>query len=386
MPSLDIMQQSQSHVQRPDVGSKSKAKLAKAAPDQSSDSSTFGLGSEPDIIEIYDEEEPTASHALAEESIQVDVVNKGASQVGYDEIEAKNIGRRRKSNMYPTACVADLDMDIAEDDALSPDKLRAQLERLYAAIVVTVVALWKHVVRLRSWRDIKRTVLFSVVWSVAWLFDMLIPISIAFLMESITYPPARILCFPPAPPSVVDPKTKTGGVQKWPSGVIASDSSITGAPEELKGEGVEQEAQNFVNSIALVAISTSAGKHPQVDPHDDNTAPDQTNMTEDISNDKGATYGKEANKEHDRTKKPVSNDYLYLRLGPFMHMISAVLADTWERFGNALIPTPPLPAEQPRDTLSACLTVPMPPPPSSDERPTPNIDFEAAGQVDYNIP
>jgi hypothetical protein len=41
-----------------------------------------------------------------------------------------------------------------------------------------------------------------------------------------------------------------------------------------------------------------------------------------------------------------------------MHLISE-LVDTWERFGNALSPTPPFPVEQPRLTLSACLLPPF---------------------------
>lgn len=41
-----------------------------------------------------------------------------------------------------------------------------------------------------------------------------------------------------------------------------------------------------------------------------------------------------------------------------MHMISEVV-DTWERFGNALSPTPPFPVEQPRMALAACLLPPL---------------------------
>lgn len=251
-----------------------------AVPEQNSDSSISGLGSEPDIIESYDEEVPTASHALAEESIQADADNKGASQLGHDEIEVKNIGWNEKAQCVPQPVVggmrneelwtlirrfnkqvfevrsieavplADLDMNIAEDDAFSPDKLRAQLERLYMTIIVSLVSLWKHIVRLRSWRETQRTAAFLAVYSIAWLFDLLVPVGIVFLMALIVYPPARNICFPPVPPSIVD--SKTGGVQKPPSGILASDASITGAPEKHEGEGIEQEAHSFVNSIASV--------------------------------------------------------------------------------------------------------------------------------------
>ncbi|KAM0449844.1 hypothetical protein ACHAO4_007146 [Trichoderma viride] len=356
-----------------------------AASDQNSGSSISALSSEPEIIESYGEEVPTASHALAEESIQADAENKGASQIEHDEIEVKNIGWNKEPHHVPQPVVggmrneelwvlirrfnkqvfevrsidkaplADLDMNIAEDDVFSPEKLRAQLERLYMTVIVSVIGLWKHIVRLRSWRETQRTEAFLAVYSIAWLLDLLVPVGIAFLMVLIAYPPARTFCFPPVPPSIVD--SKTGGVQKPPSGVLANDSSITGAPEKHEGEGVEQEAHSFVNSIASVVISTSAGKHPQGDPHDDNTAPDPTNVTADISNAKDATDGKEIDPEHDKTKKPVSN-IVWSKTGPLMHLLSEVV-DTWERFGNALSPTPPFPVERPRMTLAACLLPPL---------------------------
>lgn len=251
-----------------------------AASDQSSDPSILGPSSEPEIIESYDEPVPTASHALAEESIQAEAENKGASQIDHDEIEVKNIGWNEKAQYVPRPVVGglrneelwtvirrfnkqvfevrsieavpldDLDMNVADDDAFSPDKLRATLERFYMTVVISVVSLWKHIARLRSWREGKRTAAFLAVYSVAWLFDLLVPIAIVFLMALIVYPPARTFCFPPVPPSIVD--SRTGGVQKPPSGVLASDNTITGAPEKHEGEGVEQEAHSFVNTIASV--------------------------------------------------------------------------------------------------------------------------------------
>ncbi|PTB63150.1 hypothetical protein BBK36DRAFT_1171950 [Trichoderma citrinoviride] len=354
-----------------------------AATDLSSEPSSLGAGSEPEIIEGYDEQVPTASHALAEESIQTggEAESKGASQLEHDEVEVKNIGWNKNAQFVPQPVVgglrneelwtlirrfnqqifevrriedtplADLDMNIADDDAFSPDKLRATLERFYMTVVVPLVSLWKHIVRLRSWREWKRTASFLAVYSVAWLLDLLVPTVLVFLMVLIAYPPARAYCFPPVPPSIVD--SKTGGVQKPPAGVLASDTSVTGAPEKHEGEGVEQEAHSFVNSIASVVVATSAGKNPQGDPHDDNTAPDPTNLTDDIAKAKAATDGKPTDTVHDKTKKPVSS-MVWTKTGLLMHMLSDFI-DTWERFGNALSPTPPFPVEKPRMTLAACL-------------------------------
>jgi hypothetical protein len=253
-----------------------------AATDQSSEPASLLAGSEPEIIEAYDEQVPTASHALAEESIQADdqAASKGASQLGHDDVEVKNIGWNQKAQSVPqpvvgglrneelwtlirrfnqqvfevrsidTVPLADLDMNVAEDDVFSPDKLRATLERFYMTVVVSLFSLWKHIVRLRSWRESKRTASFLAVYSLAWLLDLVVPTVIVFFMVLIAYPPARTFCFPPVPPSIVD--SKTGGAQKPPAGVLASDSSVTGAPEKHEGEGVEQEAHSFVNSIASV--------------------------------------------------------------------------------------------------------------------------------------
>jgi len=119
-------------------------------------------------------------------------------------------------------------------------------------VAVGFFSAWKHVVRIRSWREWKRTLGFLVVYSAAWLFELLIPTFLAFLIVLIVYPPSRSFCFPHAPPSLID--SKTGGVQTPAAGVLGSDDSVTGAPEKNKGEAVEQEAHSFVNSISSVRI------------------------------------------------------------------------------------------------------------------------------------
>lgn len=58
------------------------------------------------------------------------------------------------------------------------------------------------------------------------------------LITLILYPKSRGILFPPAPISLVD--SKSGGVQKPKAGVLGSHESATGAPENHKGEAVEQ--------------------------------------------------------------------------------------------------------------------------------------------------
>lgn len=102
-------------------------------------------------------------------------------------------------------------------------------------------------------------------------------------------------------------------------------------------------------------VSLTAGKHPQGDPHDDSSTPDPTKITEDISNakDNAGRGGSDTVAVHDKTKKPVS-EVVWVKARPTMHMLADV-ADTWERFSNALSPTPPFQTRRPRLTLAACL-------------------------------
>ena len=70
--------------------------------------------------------------------------------------------------------LAGLDLNIADEDEFSPDKLRANLERLYMTVVVGMLGFVKHVGRLRSWREPQRTGAFLVnVASLVMILDML---------------------------------------------------------------------------------------------------------------------------------------------------------------------------------------------------------------------
>lgn len=204
-----------------------------------------------------------------------------------------------------------LDLNIADEEEFSPDKLRANIERLYMTVIVGLVGTWKHIARLRSWRERNRTITFAAVYFTAWAVDFLIPIIITFLMVLILYPPARAYCFPPAPIALID--SKTGGIKKPTAGVLGSDNSLTGAPEKHEGEALEQEASNFVNGFASIAISSAAGKHPQGDPNDvegasglEETAPDPGNMALNAADAKDKISGGEPNSKHDKTKEPMS--------------------------------------------------------------------------------
>lgn len=261
---------------------------------------------------------------------------------------------------YPYPVPGNLDLNIADEEEFSPDKLRANIERLYLTIGIGMMAFVKHIVRIRSWRETNRTVGFLAAYSVAWFFDLIVPCFSLMIILLIAYPPSRDMLFPPAPIALVS--TRTGGVQKPKAGVLGSTDSATGAPENHKGEAVEAEASNFVNSIASVALSSASGKHPQGEPTavddkkgdtPDSRVPDPTSMAVSASNARVSAGGGAASAEHDKTKVPMETA-MWNKMRPAMHGL-ADLADTWERFGNALSPTPPFPHDAYRLRLAAVL-------------------------------
>lgn len=56
-----------------------------------------------------------------------------------------------------------LDLNIADEEEFSPDKLRANMERMYTTVIIGMVGFGKHIARLRSWREQKRTAYFLAV-------------------------------------------------------------------------------------------------------------------------------------------------------------------------------------------------------------------------------
>merc|ERR1711939_291257 len=237
-----------------------------------------------------------------------------------------------------------LDCYIADEDDFSPDKLRANLERLYITVGVSVLGFFKHIVRLRSWKEPRRTGAFLGVYLLAWLLNLVMPTLLLTLIVLITVPKSRAIMFPPAPLALVS--SHTGGVQSPPAGVLGSTDSYSGAPEKHKGEAVEQEASNLVAGIANVAISSAAGRHDQASPDEeggskqlDASVPDPASVANVAADASTSATGGNPKKSHDKTKQPMEQA-VWTQMRPAMHAIGDI-SDGWERFANALSPTPP---------------------------------------------
>lgn len=146
-----------------------------------------------------------------------------------------------------------LDFDTSPNEDFTSNKLRAQLERLYMGFVIGMLSLNQHISRLRSWREPRRTGLFSLVYFTSWHFALLLPTTFALMASLALSPSLRRTMFPPAPLAMVNPIT--GAVKPPPAGTLGTADSATGAPEAHKGETLENEASNFAASIIGTAMN-----------------------------------------------------------------------------------------------------------------------------------
>ncbi|KAI5803458.1 hypothetical protein DFH27DRAFT_481765 [Peziza echinospora] len=386
-----IIQENQIAYQR-EIGQQNQAPLQ--APQDS-----YSNG--PDASEI---DAPTASHALAATSKVEYPEEKGAAQIHGEKISTgkhpvipsdaddhtitdmatANLGWREAAEKVPDPLVGgvpnevlwtlvrrfdkqvqhvrvthdylpgDLDLNVSKDEQFSPDRLRANVERLYMTVIIGLVTFVKHIARIRSWEDKERTATFCAVYFLGWVVDLLTPLAITTLILLIVYPPARSTIFPPAAIATID--SKTGQAKTPASGHLGSHDSMTGAVESQPGEAVEQEAHNFVTGFGAIAISSAAGK-----PHNDAEQSDSKgNMPDALAPALQAADAKDSSEGTDTaskktTKKPVE-EAMWEHARPFMQYVGTV-ADIWERFANALSPTPPFSRKQPLKI--AAVFVPM---------------------------
>ncbi|CDR87720.1 uncharacterized protein SPSC_03491 [Sporisorium scitamineum] len=288
----------------------------------------------------------------------------------------------------PDAKDRDFDMYISNKEEFQPDKLKATFERVYVDVVVGVVALIQHIARLRSWSEPRRTAGFMLAYVASWALDLLVPTSLLLLLVFVLSPRAQPVLFPSAPLAAIDPKTGQAKVPE--AGHLGSKNSLTGAAETFEGEAVEQEASNFVGALGSVALSTAAGKssnqgveaskqaYSDQDEDDDDSSdetsankisatskkpkkdaedkfPDPTNVgaLSQAAQSKAAGDKTGHPDKGDHTKKPME-EAIFASLAPFMHILNNI-CDDYERFGNALSPTPPFSRWIPRARLASVI-------------------------------
>jgi hypothetical protein len=233
----------------------------------------------------------------------------------------------------PDAPLQNLDLTQSADDEFSPEKLRTTLERFYTTVIIGLTSLIKHIARLRSWKEPRRTAIFCTVYAVAWLLNQLIPSLLMALLALVVFPSCRPVLFPPAPLALVD--KNTGGVQKPKAGVLGSHDSMTGAPENFKGEAAEQEASNLVSGVATVAVGSAVGKNDQAVPEDaalEGAVPDATDIVDRSVDAQSVAQGGIPADSHDKTRQPMKQSVLDAA-NLSMQVINDI-TDTYEKFGK----------------------------------------------------
>jgi hypothetical protein len=171
---------------------------------------------------------------------------------------------------------------------------------------------------------------------VAWYFNILIAVLTATAMALCVSPRARTLLFPPAPMALVD--MATGGLTKPHAGVLGATDAVTGAPENLKGESVENEASNFVTGVVGIAVNTLTAQDPKSEPEnqkgeehptDNMPQPNQATTLFAVAKDKAAGV---KDPSHDKTKYPMET-IMWSKMLPMLRLVHFI-SDNWERMAK----------------------------------------------------
>ncbi|KAJ7817477.1 hypothetical protein B0H13DRAFT_2457498 [Mycena leptocephala] len=249
------------------------------------------------VAPVTDPEHKEVAHSITQSPTDKRE-EKGAAQEGHDA-EVLDLGWNRHPDEVAKPLIAGLeneelwllirrfnkqmyhklDLNIADEEEFSPDKLRANLERLYVTVGLSVISIVKHVARLRSWRELDAQAFF--VYLLVWLLDLLVP--------------------------------------HW-SLWLSSSLSI----HLREREAAEAEAAHLVTSLASLAIASASGKHPQSEAP--MTVPSTTSYRI-LPRSQG--------------KVPMETA-VWTMFRPILHGIGDV-TDTYERFANVLSPTPRFP-------------------------------------------
>ncbi|KAJ5198587.1 uncharacterized protein N7498_007704 [Penicillium cinerascens] len=261
--------------------------------------------------------------------------------------------RRFNKQIYHVKAVPDpqgrdIDLNRADDEQFPPEKLRMTVERFYTSVVVGLTEFFRHVGRLRSWKEPLRTSIFCSVYFSSWLLDLLIPAILSLLVALIMFPPVRTLLFPMAPAKTVSDASSVNSSGEQPE----SHDSLTGAPENHKGEAAEQEAKHLVDSVAAMAVESAAARYGQTVAEDSFEVPA---TPEPLLAIEGAPAGQPEDSPEDKTKKPMRSKAAK-GTDKAMRVVSDI-TDVYEQFANLFSPTPPFYLVSSRLRISSILTV-----------------------------
>ncbi|KAF5546808.1 hypothetical protein FMEXI_5499 [Fusarium mexicanum] len=234
----------------------------------------------------------------------------------------------------------EMDFNVAEEEQFSPNKLRAQIERLYMGATTPL--------KTPVVEGTKTNIVFL---SRAWYLDFLMPVLLTGLMAILLSPKVRNTLFPPCPPALAH--YQGGHLIKPAAGILGTVDTATGAPESLKGETLEREASNFATGLVALSINIFVDKDPQHDESQRGDAktinlPDPRSLATRIATAKDKAAGIEK-PSWDKSKSPMQ-ELMWSQMRPLMHW-TCRFCDIWERSANLLDLNAPFPRDNPRHRI-----------------------------------
>jgi hypothetical protein len=257
-----------------------------------------------------------------------------------------------------TVPVGGLDLEVSPEEKFAPNKMRSQIERMYMTVIIGLFSFVKHISRLRSWRERNRTTIFCVIYFAAWALDCLVPTILLLSIVLVVSPAARQTLFPPFPNSLM---TLSSIPTPPPAGILATSDSLTGAPEHLPGEAVENEASNFVSALGAIASNVVLGKDPHGEPNKEDekigvAVPEGNRLATMVATAKDRAEGVER-PSGDKSKVAMETS-VWEGMKPAMHLMTGV-CDVWERFENLLSPKTPFDPDFHRKRLAGVVLLPL---------------------------
>lgn len=164
----------------------------------------------------------------------------------------------------------------------------------------------------------------------SWILDCTNFVLISTLATLAVFPQSRPILFPPTPLALA--AWDTGGLSKPRAGVLGSVDTLTGAPENLAGEALENEASNFVAGIFAISMDLLIEKDQHDVPDGKSDAPlandKENSLVETVLTGKDTASGVDR-PSNDKTKRPMS-DTMWEKRMQLLNLLNGV-GDTWER-------------------------------------------------------
>ncbi|ORY88395.1 hypothetical protein BCR35DRAFT_301509 [Leucosporidium creatinivorum] len=237
----------------------------------------------------------------------------------------KQVTTVRRAHVPPTR----LDFEPAKDEQFDPDRLRANVERIYLTVVRDCMVFGKEMMVLRSWEDPLRTGGFASAYFFAWSSPFGVTAFLfTILALLILYPSFRTALFPPLP----TPRPSRVLVDKPPR-----DPTLSNAEQD------ERDAVVFAEGMAqLAATSSGAGHMSGGEPSMEDVvheAIEDAEVEAEVEAEGESTSEDHKASKKDKKKKEKTDKLA--KVGLPLQQFTGDFADSWERWGNALSPTSP---------------------------------------------